>query len=162
MIDRKAFDQFAPEYDKWFEDHDREYALELRAIREYLPGEGTGIEIGAGTGRFTLPLNIALGVEPSAAMRRIAVGRGANVVDGTAEAIPVGSGSQDFALLVTTVCFLEAPAIAFREAYRVLKERGLDHRGPDRQGQHAWSKIRGTEKPEHFLSRRDFSLGVGK
>lgn len=124
MIETEAFDRYAHEYDMWFEDHASEYALELRAIRELLPKEGVGIEIGAGTGRFTRPLGIELGVEPSAAMRAIAVERGANIIAGTAEALPVDNDSYDFALLVTTVCFLEKPEIAFKEVYRVLRTAG--------------------------------------
>ena len=124
MIETDAFDQFAHEYDLWFEDHAREYELELRAIRELLPNEGVGIEIGAGTGRFTRPLGISLGVEPSAAMLAVALGRGASVIAGTAEALPVDDGSYDFALLVTTVCFLEKAEMAFKEVYRVLGTGG--------------------------------------
>jgi SAM-dependent methyltransferase len=125
MIELEAFDDFAHEYDKWFEDHEVEYALELKAIRVFLHKEGNGIEIGAGTGRFTQPLGISLGVEPSEAMRSIALGRGVNVIAGTAESLPVEDRSYDFALLVTTVCFLEAPEFAFKEVYRVLKAEGF-------------------------------------
>lgn len=125
MIELEAFDNFAHEYDKWFEDHKVEYALELKAIRVFLHKEGDGIEIGAGTGRFTQPLGISLGVEPSEAMRSIALGRGVNVIAGTAESLPVEDRSYDFALLVTTVCFLEAPEFAFKEVYRVLKAEGF-------------------------------------
>jgi SAM-dependent methyltransferase len=127
MIELEAFDNFAHEYDKWFEDHKVEYALELKAIRVFLhkEGNGIGIEIGAGTGRFTQPLGISLGVEPSEAMRSIALGRGVNLIAGTAESLPVEDRSYDFALLVTTVCFLEAPEFAFKEVYRVLKAEGF-------------------------------------
>jgi SAM-dependent methyltransferase len=125
MIELEAFDNFAHEYDEWFEDHKVEYALELKAIRVFLHKEGNGIEIGAGTGRFTQPLGISLGVEPSEAMRSIALGRGVNLIAGTAESLPVEDRSYDFALLVTTVCFLEAPEFAFKEVYRVLKAGGF-------------------------------------
>ena len=125
MTDPDAFDQFACEYDQWFEDHDTEYQLELSAIRRFLPTGGNGIEIGAGTGRFTWPLGISLGVEPSAAMRRIALDRGVNVIAGTAESIPVEDCSCDFALMVTTICFLQTPEIAFQEVHRILRAKGL-------------------------------------
>ena len=109
MVELEVFDNFALEYDKWFENHEVEYALELKAIREYLPKEGDGIEIGAGTGRFTQPLGISLGVEPSEAMRSLALSRGANTVAGTAESLPVEDGTYEYAVLVTTVCFLDEP-----------------------------------------------------
>ena len=125
MVELEVFDNFALEYDKWFENHEVEYALELKAIREYLPKEGDGIEIGAGTGRFTQPLGISLGVEPSKAMRSLALSRGANTVAGTAESLPVEDGTYEYAVLVTTVCFLDEPELAFKEVYRVLKAEGV-------------------------------------
>lgn len=125
MSELEAFDNSALEYDMWFENHKVEYALELKAIREFLPKDGDGIEIGSGTGRFTQPLEISLGVEPSEAMRSLAISRGVNVIAGTAESLPVVGGLYDFALLVTTVCFLEAPELAFSEVYRVLKAEGF-------------------------------------
>ncbi len=125
MVKSEAFDNYALEYDKWFEDHEIEYEQELKAIREFLPKEGKGIEIGAGTGRFSQPLGISLGIEPSKAMRMIAISRGVNTVAGIAESLPIVDGLYDYALLVTTVCFLDTPEIAFREVYRILKARGF-------------------------------------
>ncbi len=125
MIKSEVFDDFALEYDKWFENHEIEYAQELKAIRAFLPAEGNGVEIGAGTGRFSQPLGISLGIEPSQAMRNIAISRGVDTVMGTAESLPVEDGFFDYALLVTTVCFLDTPEIAFSEAYRILKAGGF-------------------------------------
>jgi SAM-dependent methyltransferase len=124
MVRSEAFDTHAREYDAWFEDHKTEYDLELRALRALLPGSGAGIEVGAGTGRFTRPLGIATGVEPSAAMRNIALARGVNLVDGTAESLPANDRSYHYALLVTTICFLDSPAAAFREVHRILEADG--------------------------------------
>ena len=121
----EAFDNFALEYDEWFETHEVEYEQELKAIRGFLPKTGKGIEIGAGTGRFSQPLGIHLGIEPSKAMRNIAISRGVNIVSGTAESIPVEDGLYDYALLVTTVCFLDTPETAFKEVYRILKAGGF-------------------------------------
>jgi len=125
MIEFKAFDNYAQEYDEWFDHHEKEYALELEALSTFLPKKGKGIEIGAGTGRFSQPLGISLAVEPSDAMRSLALTRGVNVIAGTAEALPIDDGLYDFALLVTTVCFLDAPELAFKEVYRILKPEGL-------------------------------------
>lgn len=124
MVRSEAFDTYAREYDQWFEDHKIEYGLELRALRALLPGSGTGIEIGAGTGRFTRSLGIATGVEPSGAMRNIALARGVNVVDGTAGSLPVNDRSYHYAMLVTTVCFLDSPTATFREVHRILEDDG--------------------------------------
>lgn len=125
MIELEAFDNFALQYDEWFENHKIEYELELKAIREFLPKAGKGVEIGAGTGRFSEPLGVSLGIEPAKAMREIGISRGVNIVAGTAESVPVEDGLYDYALLVTTLCFLDAPEIAFREVYRILKAGGV-------------------------------------
>jgi SAM-dependent methyltransferase len=125
MVRTAAFDAHAREYDDWFESHQTEYDLELTAIRALLPGSGTGIEIGAGTGRFTKPLGIDTAVEPSGAMRSIALTRGVNAVAGTAESLPVSDQTYQYALLVTTVCFLDSPARAFREVHRILEDGGF-------------------------------------
>jgi len=125
MSDLEAFQYHALEYDKWFDNHKIEYDLELKAIREFLPKDGNGIEIGAGTGRFTAPLGISLGIEPSESMRSIALNRGVNVIAGRAESLPVEDGVYDYALLVTVDCFFEKPELVFKEVYRVLKTEGL-------------------------------------
>ncbi|HEB81455.1 MAG TPA: class I SAM-dependent methyltransferase [Gammaproteobacteria bacterium] len=118
-----VFDHFALEYDHWFEEHATEYALELEAVRRLLP-PGKGVEIGSGTGRFAAPLGVSLGVEPARAMREIAAERGVNSIAGTAESLPLADNEYDYALFVTTVCFLDSPEAAFREAFRILRPGG--------------------------------------
>jgi hypothetical protein len=60
-----AFDKYAAEYDEWFDVHPWVYQSEVQALKTVLPQRGRGIEIGAGTGRFSVPLGISIGVEPS-------------------------------------------------------------------------------------------------
>ena len=43
MVKSEAFDNFAIEYDEWFETHEVEYEQELKAIREFLPKLGKGV-----------------------------------------------------------------------------------------------------------------------
>lgn len=124
MSKSQIFEQYAVEYDRWFDKHKDEFDLELNAIRKLLPDSGTGIEIGAGTGRFTQALAISLGVEPSAAMRKIAMQRGVHIINGLAESLPVNNNSYDYALLVTAVCFLDSLDVAFKELHRILKDNG--------------------------------------
>lgn len=57
-------------------------------------------------------------------MRKFAQERGINVLDGIAENLPFKHCAFDFALMVTTICFVDDLKEAFRETYRVLKERG--------------------------------------
>jgi len=124
MARTQAFDQHYGRYDEWFERNLFAYRSELRAIRHFLPPAGTGLEIGAGSGRFCEPLGIKIGIEPSQMMRRLADARGVNVLGAVAERLPFRAGSFDFALMVTTLCFVDNGEASFREAARILKAKG--------------------------------------
>ncbi len=118
-----SFDKNVDQYEQWFVDHPLAYVSELHALRELLPGAGAGIEIGIGTGRFAAPLGIKKGVEPSSAMAELAKKKGIDVIPGVAEKLPFKDRDYDFALMVTTVCFLDDMDIAFQEVHRVLKTK---------------------------------------
>ena len=124
MAKIEPFEKFAYRYEDWFEKNKFVYKSELLAVREQLPKSGEGIEIGVGSGRFAGPLGIKIGIEPSGKMRKIAQGKGIKVVDGIAEALPFDNSQFEFALMVTTICFLDDIETAFRETYRVLKPGG--------------------------------------
>jgi len=119
-----AFDNNVDRYEQWFVDNPLAYVSELRAVRELLPTNSAGIEIGLGTGRFAAPLGIAKGVEPSRSMAELARKKGIEVVPGVAEHLPFMDAEFGFALMVTTVCFLDDMEMAFREVNRVLKPGG--------------------------------------
>ena len=120
----ETFEQHAEEYDAWFDRNPALYEAELRAVRAALPDGGTGLEIGVGTGRFAATLGIGMGVDPSPAMAAMAHARGIEVVLGKAELLPFPSEQFDYALMVTTICFVDDLETAFREAERVLKPGG--------------------------------------
>ena len=124
MVKIESFEAYAIEYEVWYDKHRLIYELELEAVKALLPRKGVGIEIGVGTGRFALPLGIMVGVDPSSAMRKIAQAKGIHVIDGVAEVLPIPDKEYDFVLFVTTICFLDYPEQAFREAYRILKPGG--------------------------------------
>jgi len=119
-----VFETETERYERWFENHPLTYQSEVAAIRAALPKSGRGLEIGTGTGRFSLPFGIIDGVEPAAAMRRIAQQHGLNVLDAKAAALPYEDCTFDFALMVATICFVDDAALACREAMRVLKPGG--------------------------------------
>ncbi len=120
----QPFEEYANEYDDWFVKNKSVYKAELQAIRDILPKNGTGLEIGVGTGRFAVPLGIKDGLEPAGNMRAIAQMRGINVVPGVAEALPFPDAAFDYLLMVTVLCFLDDVRAACREARRVLKPGG--------------------------------------
>ncbi len=119
-----TFDTHASEYDQWFTENIFAYQSEVEAIRRFIPDNGTGIEIGAGTGRFSIPFGIKSGVEPSEEMARIARSRGLFVIRALAEELPFADNSIDFVLMVTVICFLTDLPAAFKEIRRVLKPGG--------------------------------------
>jgi ubiquinone/menaquinone biosynthesis C-methylase UbiE len=124
MNQHNAFEKHAEEYDTWFDAHPWVYQSEVRAVKMLLPQGGVGVEVGTGTGRFSVPFGIRVGVEPSVAMAEIARGRGITVYDSRAEHLPFHDGAFDFALMVTTICFLEDPMQALKEIRRILCPAG--------------------------------------
>ena len=119
-----AFEEASVEYDEWFEAHKWVYQTEVEAVRKFIPETGKGIEIGVGTGRFSIPFGIKGGIEPAPAMVEIARKRGINVYKEKEENLPFQDNSFDFALIVTTLCFLEDPFQALKEIKRILKPAG--------------------------------------
>lgn len=119
-----VFDEHAQEYDRWFDENERVYQSEVVALRKFIPSRGMGIEVGVGTGRFSVPFGIKIGVEPSERMAQIANSRGIAVCQAVGERLPFQNDQFDFVLLVTVICFVEEPSPLLREARRVLKPGG--------------------------------------
>lgn len=93
-------------------------------MRALLPFSGRGLEIGVGGGRFAAPLGVEFGIDPAAEMLAYARARGVRVALAVAEALPFPPGAFDYALAVTTLCFVHDPRAVLVEARRVLKAGG--------------------------------------
>jgi SAM-dependent methyltransferase len=120
MARTAPFEQHHARYDQWFVRHQAAYRSELLALRALLPTGGRGLEIGVGSGRFAAPLGVAVGVDPAAGMLRYAARRGIGVARAVAEQLPFRGGVFDYALVVTTICFVDNAAAMLAEAHRVL------------------------------------------
>ena len=118
-----AFDKYAEEYDKWFDENSIIYNSEIAALKRHIP-KGKGLEIGVGTGRFAKPFNIKIGVEVSREMAKIAEKRGIKVIIAKGEDLPFKEEDFDFILINTVLEFAENPKKMIEEAKRVLKEGG--------------------------------------
>lgn len=118
------FNAIANEYDQWFDDHKIIFLSELESIKQFMPEEGTGIEIGVGTGRFARALEIKQGVEPSVEMAEIARSRGIDVQIGVAEDLPYDSETFDFAIMVAVDPFVQNINKVYSEIFRILKPGG--------------------------------------
>jgi ubiquinone/menaquinone biosynthesis C-methylase UbiE len=130
---KTPFDEYAEQYDKWYDENEDIYKIELNAIKKYIPKpksqsstnySAIGLEIGVGTGRFAGPLGIKYGLEPSKSMADIAKKRGISVYDGVAESMPFKDDFFDYVLITTTLCFLKNPFKGLNEIKRVLKPGG--------------------------------------
>ena len=87
---KDVFEEYAEDYDRWFDEHRDEYLGELARIHKVFPPPDTrSIEVGVGSGRFAAPLGITLGIEPSRALCRMARQRGIEVIRGNAETLPI-------------------------------------------------------------------------
>jgi SAM-dependent methyltransferase len=111
-------------YDDWFERHRAAYLSELLALRALLPWNGRGLEIGVGTGRFAAPLGIELGIDPAAEMLGYARKRGIRVARAVAESLPFVRSAFDYALIMTTICFVDDARVMLQEVARVLRPGG--------------------------------------
>ena len=91
-----------------------------------------GLDVGSGTGRFTPALARAFGpvtgVEPSVRMREVALAQsqhpGVRYLAGSAEDMPVPSGSADYALLFLSWHHVQDKPRAVRELARVVRPGG--------------------------------------
>ncbi len=121
----EAFEKYADSYDKWFDKNSGVYNSEVEVIRQLLPSsKGKWVEVGVGSGKFSVPLGIKVGVEPSEKMATKAKELGIKVFSGIAEDLPLPDNDFDLVLMVTTICFVDDINRSFQEVRRVLKYGG--------------------------------------
>jgi SAM-dependent methyltransferase len=116
------FDLYYQDYENWFEKHPDIYKAEIETIKTLLP-KGKGMEVGVGSGRFSAPLGIRFGIEPSKKMAEIAKNKSIEVVEITAEKMDFKQ-EFDFILMVTTICFVKDPLKTIQNCYKALKKGG--------------------------------------
>ncbi len=118
------FGKYYKKYDAWYDRNKFAYLSEIKALKKVVPKNGEGLEIGVGTGRFALGLQIKYGVDPSENMLKIAGKRGIDVRHAQGARLPFGSSTFDFIAIIITLCFVKDPVKVLIEAKRVLKRRG--------------------------------------
>lgn len=118
------FSQKAQEYDHWFDVHRNIFDLEVKALRQFIPENAVGLEVGVGSGRFAKELGIEFGIDPAPGMKALAEKRGIKVQSGSAEDIPFEDERFDYTVMITVLCFLKDVHQALVEAIRVTKPGG--------------------------------------
>lgn len=124
MENADVFEQNAKLYDRWFDEHPVWFQSEVNAFTKAIPDIGMGLSIGVGTGRFAEMFNIGYGIDPAEKMARIAEKRDIQTHIAKAEDIPFDTDSFDYAVMITTACFLDNIPKAFQETRRLLKPNG--------------------------------------
>lgn len=163
-----VFEEHAGEYDRWFDLNQQIYQAEVDAVRRFIPQTGLGLEVGVGTGRFSTPFGIKIGVEPSQKMAQIAKSRDIAVAVAFGEGLPFADGQFDFALLVTVVCFVEDVARLLREVRRVIKLGGevivgfIDKESPLGQVYQARKETDNFYQVARFYSTPEIAALVGQ
>lgn len=121
---QNPFNTFTTEYENWFIENETLFQSELLALKQAVPINKLGIEIGVGSGIFTEKLHITCGVDPSAQMLKLAQKRNIMVIKAVAEHLPCSSSRFHFAVFITSICFIDDPLSAIKETYRILKDDG--------------------------------------
>jgi ubiquinone/menaquinone biosynthesis C-methylase UbiE len=118
------FEKTWKSYDEWFDSHPALYQSELAALKQVIPS-GSGLEIGAGTGRFAAPLGVRFGLDPAIRMLRLAKKRGLLVVQGLGESLPFKDESFDFVQIIFVIEFVDDLVSFLREAVRTVRRNGV-------------------------------------
>jgi ubiquinone/menaquinone biosynthesis C-methylase UbiE len=128
-IDAVADRAFAAAYARASAAEDRVLGAERRAL--LAEARGTVVEIGAGTGSNLAaypPVDRLLLLEPSPAMRTrlepVAQDHGADVIDASAEAVPLPDAVADTVVATLVLCTVDDLDAALTEIRRILKPDG--------------------------------------
>lgn len=122
-----VFDKFAERYDNWYDKPFGKSAFRLEKdciafLCEDL--EKPFLEVGVGTGRFAVALNIEYGIDRSIGVLRFAKRRRVKVIRGNGENLPFPDESFGAVFVVVTLCFVDDPLKVLEEAVRVSKKNG--------------------------------------
>lgn len=122
-----ALDAYASEYDAWYDsDVGRPiFATEAACLRPFLHRyPGPHLEIGVGSGRFAQALNVEYGIDPAAALVKLARARGIRATMAQGENLPFPYEVFGEVLIALTLCFVMQPALVLKESRRVLRPGG--------------------------------------
>lgn len=123
-LSEKVFDEYAEEYDRWYDEHKEEFEKEVACFRRIVDAPKPWLEIGVGSGRFARALGIEYGVDPAGRMVNIAIKRGIATWQAKGEELPFPNNFFGAVFIIVTLCFVDNPIAILKEANRVLREGG--------------------------------------
>ena len=127
---REPFDEYAEQYDAWFLLNRNVLDSEILLLKHFLSDPGKALSVGCGSGLFEHLLRtehdieITHGVEPASGMADIALKRGMDVLEGSAESLPCDDAEFDTVIFNGTPSYIANLEQAFSEGYRVLQPGG--------------------------------------
>lgn len=127
MSNGEPFDRYAEKYDAWYESENGRilYENEKKCIAKILSEcHGRVLEVGAGTGRFSLLEKNVFGVDIALAPLKIAKLRGIKVIQAKAEELPFRDNTFSCVMFIVTICFVDNPQSVLVEARRILTDEG--------------------------------------
>lgn len=165
-----VFNKYYDEYNNWFEKNKYAYLTELEAIKHFYSENESdkhfysgnkNIEIGIGSGKFAVPLNIKFGIDPSESMMKtIPEISNIKIVRAIAEEIPIKDNYFETALLVTTICFVKDSEKSLLEINRILKRKGKIIIGfVDKDSELGKIYLKNKAKSKFYLSAEFYSTG---
>lgn len=124
MSSSYVFDEYAWKYDSWYARNREIFECELKAVKA-LGLSGVGLDVGVGTGIFSVEIGVRVGIDPAINMLRIAKDRGVNVVQAVGENLPFRNDVFNYVIMIVTLCFLDEPKASLDEIWRILKKHGF-------------------------------------
>ncbi len=121
------FDRYAEEYERWFETSKGRilFQTEIEAVKLFIDDVQTPfLEIGVGTGIFSLALKIRFGIDPSYKASLISKKKGLLIALAKGEALPFKDNTFGAVFILFTLCFVDNPVEVLKEAYRSLRQGG--------------------------------------
>jgi ubiquinone/menaquinone biosynthesis C-methylase UbiE len=115
------------DYDAWYDSPEGRalFDVEVECLRPLVAScPSPRLEVGVGTGRFARALHIECGIDRASAPLAKARERGVASVRADAQSLPIREASVGGVVFVMTLCFVSDPALALREARRILAPGG--------------------------------------
>ncbi|MDD1728329.1 MAG: class I SAM-dependent methyltransferase [Methanospirillum sp.] len=169
LLQDNPFVASADAYDGWFDRHHDLFQQQIAFIRPFLTqGSGLILEVGCGSGQFSVALGIPYGIDLSLPLCKKAYQRGIGIIRGDGELLPIQTEAVSQVFLITVLEFVHDPDNVLYEVHRVLLRGGslivvsLDSEhepGAYHQKEHTSSTFLSKA---HFFSQSDLICRIKK